>query len=580
MKFAELGLIEPLLRAVASEKYVIATPVQAQSIPPLLEGRDLLGCAQTGTGKTAAFALPMLQRLSTTAPPAGRPRVRALVLCPTRELGVQIASDFRNYGKNLKLRVAVIFGGVNQNPQVQMLRQGIDVLVSTPGRLLDLMGQGHADLRGVEMLVLDEADRMLDMGFILDIRKIISRVPEKRQTMLFSATMPPEIKRLADSLLKDPVSVQITPVATTAANISESVYFVERTNKPQLLAHLFKQLPMSRAIVFVRTKHGADRVVRQLYTFGIRSEALHGNKSQNARQRALENFRASKTPVLVATDIASRGIDIDNVSHVVNYDLTHEPETYVHRIGRTARAGASGAAVSFCDRDERQNLKLIERLIRRPIPVVTEHPVYVAKVGGHSIDSVHVERAERSTGESHDSQSNRAIKDREGRNREGRGREARGPESGRREGGGRDGHSRDGRDRVGQNRNHSGSSHGGRTSHEAVHPHAGKAMHAVRPSALAAQAPNSDHAPRKAHAANASHTTSASQSGHAHPASHASHATHGARPQRAAHPVHAARATHPVKAVKAHRKGGHAPQIGTGRPVELPGGGVKRSFSR
>jgi ATP-dependent RNA helicase RhlE len=377
MKFVELGLSEPLLRAVAAEGYTVATPVQAQSIPHVLEGRDLLGCAQTGTGKTAAFALPILHRLTSTPVVAGRgARTRCLILCPTRELATQIAGDFRTYGKNLRFRVAVIFGGVSQHSQVQALRQGVDIVVATPGRLLDLIGQGHADLRGIETVVLDEADRMLDMGFIHDIRKIVSRLPAQRQTLLFSATMPPEIRRLADSLLKNPASVQITPVSATAEGIKESVYFVEKRHKPALLAHLFNKLPMARAIVFTRTKHGADRVVRQLQTYGIRSEAIHGNKSQNARQRALENFRASKTPVLVATDIASRGIDIDDVSHVVNFDVSHEPETYIHRIGRTARAGAKGEAVSFCDREERGSLKLIEKLIRRPIPVMNDHPVY------------------------------------------------------------------------------------------------------------------------------------------------------------------------------------------------------------
>ncbi|HEY1923566.1 MAG TPA: DEAD/DEAH box helicase [Tepidisphaeraceae bacterium] len=380
MKFVDLRLSEPLLRAVAAEGYALATPVQAQSIPHVLEGRDLLGCAQTGTGKTAAFALPILHRLTSTPAAAGRgARTRCLILCPTRELATQIAGDFRTYGKNVRFRVAVIFGGVSQHSQVQALRQGVDIIVATPGRLLDLMGQGHADMRGVETLVLDEADRMLDMGFIHDIRKIVSRLPAQRQTLLFSATMPPEIRRLADSLLKNPASVQIAPISATAEGIKESVYFVEKRNKPALLAHLYNKLPMSRAIVFTRTKHGADRVVRQLQTYGIRSEAIHGNKSQNARQRALENFRASKTPVLVATDIASRGIDIDGVSHVVNFDVSHEPETYVHRIGRTARAGAKGEAVSFCDRDERGSLKLIEKLIRRAIPVMSDHPVYVGE---------------------------------------------------------------------------------------------------------------------------------------------------------------------------------------------------------
>jgi ATP-dependent RNA helicase RhlE len=306
------------------------------------------------------------------------------VLCPTRELALQIEESFQTYGRHLNLRHTVIFGGVNQHRQVQALRQGVDIVIATPGRLLDLMDQRCCDLRGVEVLVLDEADRMLDMGFIHDIRKIVAQIPAKRQTLLFSATMPSEIRQLANSLLKNPVTVQVTPPATTVEMIDQSVYFVDRHNKPHLLAHLYNHLPMSRAIVFTRTKHGADRVVRQLHTRGIRAEAIHGNKSQNARERALDNFRSCKTPILVATDIASRGIDIDGVSHVVNYDLTHEPETYVHRIGRTARAGASGSAVSFCDREERPNLKAIESLIRQNIAVRNDHPVYPTQQSGHS----------------------------------------------------------------------------------------------------------------------------------------------------------------------------------------------------
>ena len=377
-QFSHLGLKEPILRALVTEGYLTATPVQAQAIPHALDGRDVLASAQTGTGKTAAFALPILQRLHTQLRPA-KPQARALILCPTRELATQIADGFRAYGRNLDLRHVVIFGGVNQNPQVKSLRQGVDIVIATPGRLLDLMNQGFVDLRGIEVLVLDEADRMLDMGFIHDIRKIVAKLPAKRQTMLFSATMPAEIRQLAGTLLRNPAVIQVAPVATTAEGIDESVYFVQKSNKPQLLAHLVNALPMSRAIVFTRTKHGADRVVRHLHRSGIRSEAIHGNKSQNARQRALENFRACRIPVLVATDIASRGIDIDGVSHVVNYDLTHEPEVYVHRIGRTARAGASGAAVSFCDQEELSNLKAIEKLIRRPIPVKDDQPKYEAR---------------------------------------------------------------------------------------------------------------------------------------------------------------------------------------------------------
>jgi ATP-dependent RNA helicase RhlE len=377
MKFADLRLVEPLLRAVATEGYTVATPIQIKAIPPVLEGHDLMGCAQTGTGKTAAFALPILQRLSATRPAAKR--IRCLVLCPTRELASQIGDSFTAYGRNLLLRSTVIFGGVNQNPQVRALRAGVDILVATPGRLLDLMNQGFIDLRGIEILVLDEADRMLDMGFIRDIRKIIAKLPASRQTLLFSATIPPEIQELASSLLRDPVTVRVTPVATTADRIDESVYFVEKRNKPQLLAHLVETLPMMRAIVFTRTKHGADKVVRHLNKCGIRADAIHGNKSQNNRERALENFRCEKTPVLVATDIASRGIDVDGITHVVNYDLSHEPETYIHRIGRTARAGASGSAVAFCDREEVSSLRAIERLLRRPIPVAKDQPEYTVE---------------------------------------------------------------------------------------------------------------------------------------------------------------------------------------------------------
>jgi ATP-dependent RNA helicase RhlE len=365
MRFADLRLSDSILRAASAEGYTTATPIQAQAIPIVLEGRDVLGCAQTGTGKTAAFAMPILQRLSQASPGAARiHKARALVLAPTRELASQIADSFRTYGHGLHLRQALIFGGVNQNPQVESLRRGADIIVATPGRLLDLMQQGHVDLRSIEVLVLDEADRMLDMGFIHDIRRIVAQLPKERQTLLFSATMPDEIRRLASGILRQPATVSVAPVATPAERIEQSVYFVEKGKKPELLAHLINELGMFRTIVFTRTKHGADKVARKLHLAGIRAEAIHGNKSQNARQRALANFISSKTPVLVATDIASRGIDVDGITHVVNYDLTHEPETYVHRIGRTARAGASGAAISFCDRDELPNLKAIETLIR------------------------------------------------------------------------------------------------------------------------------------------------------------------------------------------------------------------------
>ena len=380
MQFVDLHLSEPILRALNAQGYDSPTPIQAQAIPHILEGRDVLGCAQTGTGKTAAFALPVLHRLSANALPAGSARrARCLVLCPTRELAGQIGVSFRTYGKDLGLWYSVIFGGVNQNPQVQSLKNGVDILVATPGRLLDLMNQGHVRLDGVQTLVLDEADRMLDMGFINDIRKIASKLPTNRQTLLFSATMAPEIQKLAGSILKNPVRVQVAPISSTAARIEESVYRVEKHNKPALLAHLVEHLPMSRAIVFTRTKHGADRVVRHLHGYGIRAEAIHGNKSQGARRRALSSFSSNKVPVLVATDIASRGIDIDGVTHVVNYDLTHEPESYVHRIGRTGRAGASGAAVSFCDHDEVANLKAIEKLLKRSIPVKTDGPKFAQR---------------------------------------------------------------------------------------------------------------------------------------------------------------------------------------------------------
>jgi ATP-dependent RNA helicase RhlE len=393
VKFADLRLAEPILRAVAAEGYDTATPIQALAIPHALDGRDVLGCAQTGTGKTAAFALPILDRLTATprqhpADKSGRGggtrRPRALVLAPTRELALQIAESFSTYGRHVSLRSAVVFGGVNQNPQVDALRRGVDILIATPGRLLDLIQQGHCDIRGVEAFVLDEADRMLDMGFIHDIRRIADHIPPRRQTMLFSATMPAEIRRLVNDLLHNPETIEVAPVSATAERIEQSVFHVARKSKPALLAHLVDARAMHMTIVFTRTKHGADRVVRQLYRAGIRAEAIHGNKSQNARQKAMENFRRGKVGVLVATDIAARGIDVDGITHVVNYDLPAEAETYVHRIGRTARAGASGKAIAFCDPEERGNLRAIERLIRRAItveasvadlPTLPDHPL-------------------------------------------------------------------------------------------------------------------------------------------------------------------------------------------------------------
>ncbi len=396
MLFADLRLAEPILRALVSEGYSTATPIQAQAIPHAMAGKDVFGCAQTGTGKTAAFALPILHRLNQNPRPTGaKPTMRALILAPTRELANQISEGFKTYGKNLHLKHATVYGGVSQHHQVLALRNGADIVVATPGRFLDLMNQGHINLSAVEVLVLDEADRMLDMGFIHDIKRVVTKLPSTRQTMFFSATMPREIKQLADAMLRDPVNVQVTPVATLAVNIDESVYFVEKKNKPALLAHLFTTLPMARAIVFSRTKHGADKVVQHLHKRGIKAEAIHGNKSQNVRQRALDNFKAGRIPILVATDIASRGIDVDNISHVVNFDLTHEPETYVHRIGRTARAGSSGAAVSFVDKDERSNLRAIEKLLRKPIPVKNNHPDYEADLALRASDKPQFESDDR-----------------------------------------------------------------------------------------------------------------------------------------------------------------------------------------
>jgi ATP-dependent RNA helicase RhlE len=380
MNFSDLRLSEPILRAVTAEGYSTPSPIQAKAIPHVLEGRDLLGVAQNGTGKTAAFALPILHRLTATSRQQSVPgrRVRCLVLSPTRELASQIGDSFRAYGRNTTIRHTVIFGGVGQGAQVQALRQGVDVLVATPGRLLDLMNQGFVDLSAVEVFVLDEADRMLDMGFIHDIRRIVPKLPRQRQTLLFSATMPPDIRELARSILRDPVSVQVTPVSSTAERIEQFVYFVEKRNKPRLLAHVLNHTAFSRCLVFTRTKHGADRVAKHLNKSGIAADAIHGNKSQNQRERALSNFKSGKTPVLIASDIASRGIDIDDISHVVNFDLSNEPETYVHRIGRTARAGASGVAISFCDNDERPYLADIEKLTRQKLVVKTDHPVYPA----------------------------------------------------------------------------------------------------------------------------------------------------------------------------------------------------------
>ena len=375
MTFNELNLSAPVLRAVAQAGYESPSPIQAAAIPPVLAGRDLMGCAQTGTGKTAAFALPMLDRLTASAP-RKKGAIRALILTPTRELALQIGESFEAYGKYLTLRSTVIFGGVGQAPQVAALKKGVDILIACPGRLNDLVGQGLLDLSNIEIFVLDEADRMLDMGFVHDVKKVIAKLPRQRQNLMFSATMPKEIEQLAAGILHDPAFVKVDPVSSTVDRIQQSLYFVEKGNKKFLLPWLIKNLKpeVVNALVFSRTKHGADKIAKDLNKQGIPAAAIHGNKSQTARVTALEDFKAGKTRVLVATDIAARGIDISELSHVFNYDLPEVPETYVHRIGRTARAGADGTAISFCAPEEKEYLAGIEKLNRRQIPVVSGHP--------------------------------------------------------------------------------------------------------------------------------------------------------------------------------------------------------------
>ena len=375
MSFNNLQLIEPVLQALDKEGYTHPTPVQEKSIPVILQKRDLLGCAQTGTGKTAAFVLPILQLMHEEKQKAEQPhhKIKALILTPTRELAIQIGESIRAYGRYLPLRHHVIFGGVSQHSQVQALRRGVDILVATPGRLLDLMQQGHVTLRDIQFFVLDEADRMLDMGFVHDVKRIISRLPSKRQTLFFSATMPNEIKQLAAMLLNNPVKVEVTPPATTVDLIQQFVYYTEKHNKQSLLVHLLKDHSIENVLLFTQMKHAADKLARMLNNAGIRTEAIHGNKAQAARQRALENFKAKRTRVLVATDIAARGIDIDELTHVINFELPNVPETYVHRIGRTGRAGAKGVAISFCDWSEKIFLSDIQKLIKKPIPVVRSH---------------------------------------------------------------------------------------------------------------------------------------------------------------------------------------------------------------
>lgn len=372
--FQDLNIIAPILKAVADEGYTHPTPIQEQSIPIVMEGKDLLGCAQTGTGKTAAFAIPILQLIQAKPKTAGIKKIKVLVLTPTRELAIQIAESFSVYGGNLGVNNLVIFGGVPQGAQVKALKAGVDILVATPGRLLDLIGQNFISLKDIEIFVLDEADRMLDMGFINDVKKVVARIPVKRQTLFFSATMPPEIQKLANTILVNPLKVEVTPVSSTAETIQQSLYFVDQKDKKKLLVHILQDKKIDRVLVFTRTKHGADKLVKDLHKANISAEAIHGNKSQNARQRALTNFKASHTRVLIATDIAARGIDIDDLTHVINYDLGDVPETYVHRIGRTGRAGNSGIAIAFCDAEERDNLKAIQKLIGFSIPLIEVHP--------------------------------------------------------------------------------------------------------------------------------------------------------------------------------------------------------------
>jgi ATP-dependent RNA helicase RhlE len=387
--FEQLSLIEPILNALKNEGYTTPTPIQEQAIPSILEGRDLLGCAQTGTGKTAAFAIPVLQLLCkekfTGQPKKGG--IKALILTPTRELAIQIEESFAAYGKNLGLKQLVIFGGVSQGAQTNALRNGVDILIATPGRLLDLIQQRFIRLSDIEFFVLDEADRMLDMGFIHDVKKVIALLPTKRQTLFFSATMPAEISSLASSILNNPVKVEVTPISSTAETIEQAIYFVEKENKKLLLAHLLKDSNIKSALVFARTKHGADKIVKDLHRGNIVAEAIHGNKSQNARQRALTNFKTGHTRVLVATDIAARGIDVDNLSHVINFELPNVPETYVHRIGRTGRAGASGIAFSFCDAEEKEFLRDIQKLIGIQIPMVEEHPYAMSNTSLNNIST-------------------------------------------------------------------------------------------------------------------------------------------------------------------------------------------------
>lgn len=374
MEFKDLNISLSIMKALKEEGYTEPTQIQAEAIPKVLGGRDLLGCAQTGTGKTAAFAVPTLQILGKGGSYRDNKRIRALIITPTRELALQIYESFRTYGRYTKLNACVIFGGVSQKPQEAELRRGADILVATPGRLNDLINQSIIDISSIEIFVLDEADRMLDMGFLNDVKKIIAKIPKKRQTLLFSATMPPDIAKMADTILINPVKVAVTPVSSTVDAIEQKLYFVDKGNKKNLLVHILRDKSVTSALVFTRTKHRADNVIRYLSKAGITAQAIHGDKSQGARQLALSNFKSGRVRVLVATDIAARGIDIDELSHVINYELPDIPETYVHRIGRTGRAGLEGIAISFCDFDEKSLLADIEKLIEKHVPVVEEHP--------------------------------------------------------------------------------------------------------------------------------------------------------------------------------------------------------------
>jgi ATP-dependent RNA helicase RhlE len=410
MDFVDLRLAEPILRAVVAKGYTTATPIQAQTIPHVLAGRDLIGCAQTGTGKTAAFALPLLHHLASPPTPGSARRnpktARALILAPTRELAGQIAESFKTYGQHLRVTGTVIYGGVGYGNQIRTLRQGVDVVVATPGRLIDLVNQSCCDLSGITHLVLDEADRMLDMGFLPDIKRIISALPRERQTLLFSATMPRAIRELAAALLRDPVEVTVAAESLAVERIEQAVYHVNKPQKPALLVHLMTELAVTRSIVFTRTKHGADRLAKHLVQNNHAAEAIHSNKSQNARSHTLDQFRAGKVNVLVATDIAARGIDVHGISHVFNFDIAREPESHIHRIGRTARAGAQGIAITFCDRAEVPHLRAVEHLIRMKLPVhhsalalpeppVPAAPTHGAQSAGGSTHSPHPHHASR-----------------------------------------------------------------------------------------------------------------------------------------------------------------------------------------